>query len=157
MPTPQELLNYTQSSSRPSSVVSRSSSLATVSVASTTTSNTSRNMISRMTDQGLNREYHIVHRRPRHQQDLTAPSSGGVAPHTKDNVQTASKIFLAELASKHCWPAGNLKASMAQEALSQANAAAQSKGRPTTEFTTAIKAQVHRINHYGYCIQTHSH
>ena len=105
MPMPQELLNKTQSSSWPASMVSRSSSLATVSVASTV-SNSSHNKISRMMDQGLNQEYHIVHRRPQHQLDLPTASSDGVAPQTKENVQAASKKFLAKLANKHCWPAG---------------------------------------------------
>jgi hypothetical protein len=51
-------------------------------------------------------------------------SSDEVAPQNKENIQAASKIFLAELANKHCWPAGAKKESMAKEVLLQANAKA---------------------------------
>jgi hypothetical protein len=46
---------------------------------------------------------------------------------------------------------------MAQEALSQANVEAQTEGRPTTDFTTAIKAQVYYINHYALWHFYHTH
>jgi hypothetical protein len=141
MPTPMELLNRTRSSSRPTSVVSGSSSLAVSSVAGST-SDTSRDIVTRMSTQGLLREVRTVHRRPQHEINHSTTVSDPVASEDKSNIDEANKVFVADLANKHAWPAKDMKETMAKEALSQANAKARSLGKPPTDATNVILKKV---------------
>jgi hypothetical protein len=132
MPTPMELLNRTRSSSRPASAASESSSLAAPSVAGST-SDVPRDIVTRMSTQGLLREFCTVHRWPQHEIDHSTTISDAVASEDKSNIDEANK---------HAWPSKDMKETMAKEALSQANAKARSRGKPVTDVTNVILKKV---------------
>lgn len=156
MPSPYDLFPP-RSRSRAASVISRTTS--TVSATSSLLSEpksiasegpqTKGQFVTRMTREGIPRQYRIVRRRKKTEMTTTVASLG-VSTDDKTNIELAGNIFVADLLNIDAWPEDAAKERMVVEAMSQANANAHTKSRHTTELTTSIQGKVRSLPHFKY-------
>jgi hypothetical protein len=125
MPYPQPA-----SVSRPPSVVSRSSLLASRAhtiPAESSAPDSGSGSVYRMSASGLPRQFHKIQRRTRAELGMEERSSADATSDLSGTIELAGKIFMSDLCCQEAWPSTDEKKEMAREAIDQANAAAPMK------------------------------
>jgi hypothetical protein len=125
---------------------SRAPSIASTSSRATTDAGSSQSHFStRVSNSGVAREYRAVSRRSRSSvYSISAPLEK-LSLDTKATLEDAENIYVSDLGSQNAWPDKRKSASMAMEAVTQANLRARQVGRQTVEPTTSFLAKVRRI------------
>lgn len=148
LPSPYALQQGMQPRSRAPSIASTSSRVTT------DVGSSQSHFSTRISNSGVAREYCAVSRRSRSSIYSTSAPSGKLSVAIKTTLEDAENIYVSDLASQNAWPNKQKSASMALDALSQANLRARQGGRKAIEPTTSFLSKVRHVILLQSCFST---